>query len=48
MGLFFIFLVIVVEAYYWFYWLPRHYREVPDCQNIIYYLETVTELRENK
>ena len=34
--LYFVCFLLLVEAYYWFYWLPRHWREVPDARNIVF------------
>lgn len=34
-------IIAVVEIYYWFYWLPRNWRNNKDCQNIKAYIDTV-------
>ena len=45
-GLFLI-VALIGEIYYWFWWLPRHWKKIPDCQNIIFFLETMIEYKEN-
>ena len=29
-------LFMLGEIYYWFWWLPRHWKEVPDARNIVF------------
>lgn len=31
----FIAVVVLIEAYYWFWWLPRNWRKVPEAKNAV-------------
>ena len=39
---------LLVEAFYLFYWLPRHWHELQECQDIALFLETVAENRRKR
>ena len=32
----FVALIILAQLYYWFYWLPRNWRDVPDAVNLVF------------
>lgn len=34
-------IIVVVEIYYWFYWLPRNWRNNKECQDIKAYVDAV-------
>jgi len=34
-------IIAVVEIYYWFYWLPRNWRNNKECRAIKAYIDTV-------
>ena len=43
-----ILIVIIGEGYYWVFWLPKHWKEVPDAVNIKEYLDYVRETKKKE
>lgn len=41
LGLLLIGMLVLVELYYWFWWLPKNWKRVPDASNFVFAMKTI-------